>query len=179
MLDAHAIIEKYYTPGSLAHHALVTHSRLVAQKALALAARHPELGLDTTFVEEGAMLHDIGIFYTDAPDIGCHGDKPYICHGYMGADLLRAEGLPRHALVCERHTGTGFTKEAIERQSLPLPRRDMVPVTLEEKLITYADTFYSKSDLTHERSREEARRKLARFGEVPAQRFEEWSRLFE
>lgn len=179
MLDVFTIIEKYYTPRDLAYQALITHSRLVARKALALAARHPELGLDTAFVEEGAMLHDIGIFYTDAPGIGCHGDKPYICHGYLGADLLRKEGLPRHALVCERHTGTGFTKAMIEEQGLPLPHRDMVPETLEEKLITYADTFYTKSHLTQERTPEEARRKLAQFGEIPVRRFDEWSKLFE
>ena len=179
MLDVFTIIEKYYTPGTLAHDALLTHSRLVARKAVALALRHPELGLDTAFVEEGAMLHDIGILYTDAPGIGCHGALPYICHGYMGADLLRREGLPRHALVCERHTGTGFTKEYIERQGLPLPRRDMVPVTLEEQLITYADTFYSKSDPARERDPDEARRGLARFGDVPVRRFDAWSRLFD
>lgn len=179
MLDVFTIIEKYYTPGDLAYQALITHSQLVTRKALALAARHPELGLDTAFVEEGAMLHDIGIFYTDAPGIGCHGDKPYICHGYLGADLLRKEGLPRHALVCERHTGTGFTKAMIEEQGLPLPHRDMVPETLEEKLITYADTFYTKSHLTQERTPEEARRKLAHFGEIPVRRFDEWSKLFE
>ena len=94
-------------------------------------------------------------------------------------DLLRREGLPRHALVCERHTGTGFTKEMIEQEELPLPHRDMVPLTLEEKLITYADTFYTKSDLTHERTPEEVRQKLARFGETPVRRFDEWRRLFE
>ena len=179
MTDVFTIIEKYYKPGSTAYEALTIHSRLVAQKAMALALRHPELGLDTRFVEEGAMLHDIGILYTDAPDIDCHGTLPYICHGYMGADLLRREGLPRHALVCERHTGTGFTKEMIEQEELPLPHRDMVPLTLEEKLITYADTFYTKSDLTHERTPEEVRQKLARFGETPVRRFDEWRRLFE
>ena len=50
---------------------------------------------------------------------------------------------------------------------------------MEEKLITYADTFYTKSHLTQERTPEEARRKLAHFGEIPVRRFDEWSKLFE
>ncbi|MDY4043518.1 MAG: HDIG domain-containing protein [Marinifilaceae bacterium] len=178
MIDTLAIIKKYYTPGSLAYTSLVTHCKLVAQKAVYFARKHPELALDITFVEEAAMLHDIGIFLTNAPDIGCHGDKPYICHGYLGADLMRQEGLPKHALVCERHTGTGFTRERIEQQGLPLPHRDMFPVTLEEKLITFADTFYSKSNLTQEKTPAQIRESLSRFGNEPVQHFEEWSRLF-
>ena len=35
------------------------------------------------------MLHDIGIFQTDAPGIHCFGSQPYICHGRLGAELLR------------------------------------------------------------------------------------------
>ena len=61
------------------------------------------------------MLHDIGIFLTHAPQIGCHGDKPYICHGYLGRELLEKEGFPRHAIVCETHVGVGLTIADIEK----------------------------------------------------------------
>ena len=88
------------------------------------------------------MLHDIGIGQCDAPGIHCHGTHLYIEHGYLGAELLRAEGLPRHALVCERHTGMGLSREMIEERGWPLPCRDMRPVTLEEKLVCYADKFF-------------------------------------
>ena len=44
---------------------------------------HPELSLDKDFLYEAAMLHDIGIFLTDAAGIHCFGDKLYICHGYL------------------------------------------------------------------------------------------------
>jgi hypothetical protein len=71
----------------------------VSDKALAIARMHPELNLDTRFVEEAAMLHDIGIYLCNAPEIDCHGEAEYICHGYLGADILRREGLPKHALV--------------------------------------------------------------------------------
>ena len=113
------IINKYYPGESELKHILLTHSRSVADKALWIADRHPELQLDRDFLYEGAMLHDIGIFLTDADSIGCLGDKPYICHGYLGADLMRSEGYPRHALVCERHTGAGLSLDQIIAQNLP------------------------------------------------------------
>ena len=103
------IIDKYYPEENELKRILLTHSRSVADKALWIADKHPELNLDKAFLEEAAMLHDIGIFLTDAPGIFCFGDKPYICHGYLGANLLREEGFPRHALVCERHTGAGIS----------------------------------------------------------------------
>ena len=94
------IIEKYYDTQSEAYHILITHSRNVAGKALSIAKLHPEMNLDLAFIEEAAMLHDIGIIFCNAPDIDCHGTYEYICHGYLGADLLRKEGYPRHAFVC-------------------------------------------------------------------------------
>lgn len=159
MINPLEIIRKYYTLDSLAGQSLLIHSQLVRDKAQALAIKHPEMDLDIPFIQEAAMLHDIGIFLTKAPDIGCFGEHPYICHGYLGADLLRAEGLPRHALVCERHTGAGISLEMIKEQHLPLPLRDMLPITLEEKLIAFADKFYSKTNLTREKKLGKIRQK--------------------
>lgn len=56
-----ALIDKYYPEENELKHILLTHSRSVADKALAMARNHPELNLDLVFVEEAAMLHDIGI----------------------------------------------------------------------------------------------------------------------
>ena len=72
------IIAKYYPVGSEAYRILVIHSRSVADKALAIARMHPEMNLDLTFVEEAAMLHDIGIFRCNAPDIDCHGNRDFM-----------------------------------------------------------------------------------------------------
>lgn len=173
-----SIIKKYYPEDSEIFHVLVNHSRLVADKALELARKHPELNLDLTFVEEAAMLHDIGIFLCEAPEIACHGTEPYIRHGILGAELLRKEGFPQHALVCERHTGSGITREQIEQQSLPLPPRDMLPISNEEKLICFADKFYSKSHPDKERSVEKIRKSMAHFGEDSVKRIEEMCSLF-
>ena len=107
-MDALAIIDKYYPEDNELKHILLTHSRSVANKALWIADSHPELKIDKQFLEEAALLHDIGVFQTDAPGIHCYGTYPYICHGYLGSQLLQKEGYMRHALVCERHTGSQF-----------------------------------------------------------------------
>lgn len=178
-MDYQQIIDKYYPEDNELRRLLIRHSRDVANKALAVCDRHPELGLDRRFVEEGAMLHDIGIFLTDAPGIFCHGHDPYIMHGIDGADLMRKEGFPRHARVCERHTGAGISLAQIEKENLPLPHQDFLPETLEEKVICYADKFYSKSHPERVRTVEQAAKSLARFGDDGVKRFEQWVKIFE
>lgn len=172
------VIDKYYPEENELRHILLTHSRSVADKALEIADRHPELGLERDFLFEGAMVHDIGIFLTDADTICCFGDKPYICHGYLGADLMRTEGYPRHALVCERHTGAGLSLQQIVAQNLPVPHREMVPVSLEEQVICFADKFYSKTHLDQEKSVEKARKSLEKYGDEGVQRFDCWCKMF-
>ena len=173
------LIHKYYAGQPELEQILLKHSEDVAQKVLEIAEAHPEFHLDRQFLYEAAMLHDIGILYVDAPGICCHGTKPYICHGMLGAELLRNEGLPAHARVAERHTGTGLTKEEILRQSLPLPPCDFVPETLEEKIICYADKFFSKSHLEEVKTPEQAMRSLEKFGPSCVDTFKAWMSEFE
>ena len=172
------IIEKYYDKSSDLYKLLVKHSAQVMNKALSIAKNHPELHADTQFITEAAMLHDIGIYLTNAPSIFCHGKKPYICHGYLGADILRNEGLPKHALVCERHTGTGLSVEDIERQKLPLPLRDMIPISIEEQIICFADCFFSKSGDMTEKSVDKVRAQLSKFGTKTKDQFDYWCEIF-
>ncbi len=173
------IIDKYYPEDNALRHILITHSTLVMQRAVRICDTHPELGINRQFVIEAAMLHDIGIFRCNAPSIYCMGDAPYICHGYIGAQLMRTEGYPKHARVCERHTGAGLTRRDIVSQHLPLPEQNFLPETIEEKLICYADKFYSKTHPEHEKSYEEAIRSLQKFGEEGVLRFMEWKKIFE
>ena len=144
-----------------------------------IVSLHPELNLDREFIEEAAMLHDIGIIKTDAPGIKCFGTEPYICHGILGAEMLRQEGLPRHARVCERHTGAGLSLNEIVSQNLPLPHQDFLPETLEEQVICYADKFFSKTHLDREKSVEKAEKSIAKFGEEGLARFKQWEKMFE
>ncbi|WP_459683887.1 HD domain-containing protein [Viscerimonas tarda] len=172
------IIEKYYDKNSELYKILVEHSLSVTQKALSISEQHPELGIDNRFVGEAGMIHDIGIFMTNAPSIHSFGTHPYIAHGYLGSELMQAEGYPKHALVCERHTGTGLTTEAIIAQNLPLPHRDMLPLSIEEKVICFADCFYSKSKLGKEKTPEQVIASLSKFGGQSVNRFVEWCDLF-
>ena len=163
-------------------HILLLHSRQVADRAMLICDHHPELGLDRDFIVSAAMLHDIGIIRCNAPGIHCHGTEPYIRHGMMGAKMLREvgdEALEPFARVCERHTGAGITREEILLQRLPLPHRDFTPETIEEKLICYADKFYSKSHPEHEKTTDEAIRSLTKFGEAGVERFKKWVEMFE
>lgn len=173
------LIAKYYKKNSIAYRILTAHSELVAKKALK-TAKKSGLNLDMDFIYEAALLHDIGIIFTNAPDIGCNGDKPYICHGYLGRQLLEKEGLPVHALVCERHTGTGLTAEEIEEKNLPLPKRDMLPVSMEEQIICYADKFFSKDPkkLFKEKSPAKVEKMMEKFGNFHVSRFKEWHKAF-
>ena len=177
-MDPMTLIQKYYPEANRLRDILVTHSQSVADKACAIADTHPELHLDRQFLYEGALLHDIGIFLTDAAGIDCFGDRPYICHGSLGAALMRSEGYERHALVCERHTGAGLSLKEIIAQQLPVPQREMVPVTLEEQVICFADKFFSKTHLDREKSVEKARRSLERYGAEGVARFDHWCQLF-
>ena len=151
-MNYQAIIDKYYPEDNELRHILITHSQSVARKALQIVSYHPELQLDAQFIEEAAMLHDLGIFMTDAPGIQCFGSQSYICHGRLGAEILRKEGYERHARVCERHTGAGITEAQIIAQNLPLPHQDFLPETMEEKVICYADKFFSKTHLDREKT---------------------------
>jgi uncharacterized protein len=175
------IINEFYTPGTKAHEILLRHSEAVAEKALRLAEKIPDLKPDTRFIAEAAMLHDIGIFYTNSPSIGCNGKYPYVCHGYLGRRLMEDRGYDRHALVCERHVGAGLSVDDIIQFNLPLPKRNMVPVSLEEQVVCYADKFYSKKSdkKIEELSIEAVIEKIESYGPEQTLRFKTWVDLFE
>lgn len=179
MMEILTLIDKYYPAQSTAHDILLHHSESVARLAVQIA-RHLDADVDIVFVEEAAWLHDIGILATHAPQIGCSGLLPYICHGVEGRKLLEAEGLPRHALVCERHIGVGLSAADIRAQGLPLPKRDMQPLMIEEQIVTYADLFFSKNPRKKAgpKSVEQVRSSLLRHGADKVAVFDAWHRRF-
>ena len=179
MIDTEKILKKYYRDNEKAYKLLVKHSKSVRDYALEILDKHPEYRFAyRNFVSEAAMLHDIGIFLCRAPEIHCFGTHHYIEHGYLGAEILRAENLPKHALVCEQHTGAGISLESIIKNKLPLPHREMLPVSIEEKLICYADKFFSKSKPDIIFSVKEIREKLLHFGKAEVAKFDALHRLF-
>ena len=175
------IIAEFYEPGSESFQILVKHGQQVANKAIDVAKRVPHLKPNLNFINEAALLHDVGIFETNSPELGCSGKHPYVCHGYLGRKILEKKGLSRHALVCERHVGIGITAEEIKLNNLPLPQRDMVPISIEEQIICFADKFFSKNGEmdNSEKSVEDILNTLRRYGPQKVKRFQKWMRLFE
>ncbi|MBI2355021.1 MAG: HD domain-containing protein [Deltaproteobacteria bacterium] len=177
-MDVIAILESHLTGEAL--RVVVTHGRAVAGLALAaargLALPEAELG----FIAEAAMLHDIGVCRVELAGLGLHAGQPYIMHGILGREILEGEGLPRHALVCERHIGVGLTLDDIVKQGLPLPLRDMTPQCLSEEIICFADLFFSKDPARLEQMKpvEQVRVKLAAFGADKVRIFDAWMARF-
>jgi uncharacterized protein len=173
-MDPLKIILKYYKKDSKLYNILVEHSMAVSKKALEIARSCKKLNPDLKFIKEAALLHDIGIFLTNSPKIGCFGERPYICHGYFGREILEKEGYKKHALVCERHVGLGLSINDIISQRLPLPKRDMLPVSIEEEIICLADKFFSKKErhLGEEISLNKIKDEIQVFGDDKLARFE-------
>ncbi|RMH73610.1 MAG: HD domain-containing protein [Gemmatimonadetes bacterium] len=174
------IIHRYIPPDSRLYGVYIPHVTLVTAKALAIGKRLKLTEDQLQFIEEAAMLHDIGVIKVKAPEIGCQGELPYICHISEGRKILEAEGLARHAVVAETHIGVGLTEKEIILNQLPLPARDMIPHSLEEKIICYADLFFGKHPrkIWYERSVEHVKATVKTYGDRQYQHFLEWHDLF-
>lgn len=177
------VIARYYDRRSKAFEILVEHGQQVAQKALRAAANVADLQPNFEFIKNAAMLHDVGILYTESPGLGCHGKYPYICHGFLGRELLDSIGLPGYGLACERHVGAGISLEDIKRFNLPLPMRDMLPVSIEEQIICYADKFFSKNGNGRRKKGAKSIQQIAEslqpYGQDKVERFKSWAEMFE
>lgn len=155
---------------------VVAHSRSVSGLASSICHSLQLSEHEALFVEQAAMLHDIGVCRVNAPDLSLFGKAQYIKHGIFGREILEAEGLYQHALVCERHIGVGLTVEDIVSQGLDLPLRDMTPQTLPEQIVCFADLFYSKKPgkVKQRKTVAEVRKGLSRFGEEKSLIFDSW-----
>lgn len=105
-----------------------SHAEAVAGYADKLAEK---LGADRQLVRRGALLHDLGRSRTQ-------GSR----HAAAGAEMVEELGLGDElAELVRRHVGAGITRE--ESQELGLPEGDYSPITLEEKVVSYADSRFS------------------------------------
>lgn len=110
--------------GVIAHCAAV--ARLAAEIAAAVT-----VPVDPGLVRLGGLLHDIGRSRTRGID-----------HAVAGAEIGLALGLDERIIrIIERHIGAGIT--AAEAERLGLPKRDYLPLTAEEKIVSYADNLVS------------------------------------
>ncbi len=115
--------------GSGASRHVLEHGLVTAYVAdlLCSAAEKSGRDLDLSVVVQAALLHDIGRTFSKGVD-----------HGIRGAEYLARLGFSSSVcLAVERHVGAGIT--ASQAKLLGLPERDYVPLTLEEKLVSFAD----------------------------------------
>lgn len=179
-VDYFRMIHKYIAPDTPLYPIYIIHCQLVTGKALKIARKLKLSEESQQFIEEAAMLHDIGIFRTNAPEIFCTGELPYVCHVLEGRKILEDEGLPRHAQVAESHIGVGISQADIAEQGLPFPPRDIFPATVEEQIISFADFFFSKNPakLWQEKSLDKIRKSVSKRGKQKAEILEEWIKRF-
>ena len=114
---------------------VVDHCLVVANLALDIARRLLKKGLsvDLQLVEVGALLHDIGRSKT-------HG----VSHGLVGGQIAESLDLPEAVVrIIKRHVGGGITAE--EAEWFGWPKDVYVPVTLEEKIVSFADKLIDQS----------------------------------
>lgn len=158
------IIDKFYNKNEKTKDILLRHSFHVADKALKINLDR-KLELDEQFIFEASLLHDIGIIRTNTPNLFCFGEKPYLWHGVLGAEMLKGTEFEKYSDICMRHFGVGLNqKEVID---LGIGNKAMEPITIEEKLIAYADNFFSKKYLEkidEELSTDDIVLNLKRFG---------------
>ena len=108
---------------------VINHCKAVTKLALETANALKERGLkiDSELVEVGALLHDIGRSKTHT-----------VHHAAVGAEIAKSAGLPDSVIsIIKRHVGGGIT--ASEAKKLGWPEDVYVPITLEEKIVSYAD----------------------------------------
>jgi len=109
--------------------AVIRHCEAVAEVALKTAKALKEKGftVDSDLVEIGALLHDIGRAKTHT-----------VNHAIAGAEIAEAAGLPEPVVsIIKRHVGGGITEA--EAEQFEWPKDIYVPMTLEEKIVSYAD----------------------------------------
>ncbi len=151
--EAIALLRKY-SKSKKDFNAVLKHSKAVQKVALRIAKKIKNI--DIEFIKTASLLHDIGRFR-------CHPGKFSYKHGIVGANILRKEGLKKHALVAERHLGAGISKKDIKEQKIKLPLKDYLPRTKEEKIIAHADNLIAGSkEISLRRTIERFRKELGK-----------------
>ena len=168
------LLRKYSTTKKH-YNIILNHSLLVLGKSIDIITKKKLYNdIDFDLIISGSLLHDIGTY-----KFMKNFDKfqeDYLKHGIIGGEILRKEGLAKEALIAERHIGSGLSKKYIVENNLPLPKKDFLPITLEQKLVCYADKFYSKSGKKD--NLRSIKKEMKEFGKEPFERFLELEKMF-
>ncbi|MCW4008645.1 MAG: HDIG domain-containing protein [Candidatus Bathyarchaeota archaeon] len=116
---------------------VIAHCEAVSKLALKTAStlKNKGFNIDMALVEVGALLHDLGRSVTHT-----------VHHAVIGATLAKKANLPNAVIsIIKRHVGGGITAD--EAEALGWPKDVYVPVSLEEKIIAYADKLIEKADV--------------------------------
>lgn len=168
-------ILKKYSNSQESFEIVLRHSLEVLTKSIEIVNKkklYDQVNFD--LIISGAILHDIGALgFMENKD-----KKDYITHGIIGAEILEKERLVEEALIAKRHTGSGLSREDIIANEWPLPQEDFLPVSLEEKIICYADKFSSKTPGKKD-TLESIEKEFESYGEGSLKRFLELKEMFE
>ena len=154
---------------------ILNHGFMVLRKSIEIINKKKLYNkIDFDLIVSGCLLHDVGAFEF----MNMHKFQvDYLRHGVIGGEILRKEGLDREALIAERHIGSGLSKEYIMQNHLSLPQKDFLPLTLEQKIICYADKFHSKNGKIDTLA--SIRKEMKGFGKEPFEKFSELEKIFE
>lgn len=114
---------------------IISHCQTVAKLSVEIAKQLNKKGLNINLelTEAGALLHDIGRSRTNS-----------VNHGLIGAQIAESEELPETVVkIIKRHVGGGFTAQ--EAAKFGWPQDTYMPVSLEEKVVSYADKLVDNS----------------------------------
>jgi len=130
---------------------VIAHCKAVSALAVKFARVCESNGLpvDVDLVEVGALLHDIGRSKTHD-----------VTHAVVGVEIAKSLNLPESILsIIECHIGGGISADEAEKLGLPI--KNYFPVTIEEKLVAYADKLIEGSNVVSiERTIEQVSRTL-------------------
>jgi uncharacterized protein len=116
---------------------VIAHCKSVSSLAVkfAKACQSNGVSVDVDLVRIGGLLHDIGRSRTHD-----------VSHAVAGVEIARSLNLPEAVVsIIERHIGGGISADEAKR--LGLPEKDYFPLSLEEKLVAYADKLLEGSKI--------------------------------
>jgi uncharacterized protein len=170
-------LHKKYTPNRKLLDSVYTHCQIIEEIAVQLIEKK-KLDVDKALVRAACLLHDLGVYALFDREGNKVANYNYMYHGIRGEELIRKEGLASElARIASHHLGLGFTEEDIRKQGLPFDR-PYLPETKEERLVTYADKFHSKTTPPRFDTYESFKRYAATFDPEIAERFEKLAEEF-
>jgi len=113
---------------------VIAHCEAVSRTAIEIVEQVKSVPVDRELVRLGGLFHDIG-----------RARSHDIHHALAGVQIGRELGFSEPILaIIERHIGAGIT--AAEAERLGLPKKDYLPVSPEEKIVSYADNLTKGSE---------------------------------